>query len=69
MSKTTTRITNFSAGMAADLRSPSGFARVQHFKAFPHRLVPQFSTKANESKSLNIVKFIYAPWQIGRAHV
>lgn len=48
--------------MAADLRSASGFARMQHFKVFPHRLVPQFSNKANESKSLSITRFIYAPW-------
>ena len=62
MAKTTTRITNFSAGMAADLRSTSGFARMQHFKVYPHRLVPQFSTEASESKTLNIVRFVYAPW-------
>jgi hypothetical protein len=62
MSRTTTKITDFTAGMAADLRSPTGFARLQHFKTFPHKLVPQFSTKADEIKASNMVRFIYAPW-------
>jgi hypothetical protein len=62
MSRTTTRITNFSAGMAADLRSSSGFGLLQHFKVYPHKLVPEFSTEADETKASAMVRFVYAPW-------
>jgi hypothetical protein len=51
--------------MSGDLRSSVGFARVQHFRVFPHKLVPQFSTVVNESKSLNLTRFLYAPWLTG----
>jgi hypothetical protein len=61
MSRTTTRITNFT-GMSPDIRSSSGFARIQHFKVFPHKLVQQFNTEADEIKASNMVRFIYAPW-------
>jgi hypothetical protein len=62
MSRTTTKITDFTAGMAADLRSSKGFARLQHFKPFPHKLVPEFNTKADENKSFGVTRFLYAPW-------
>lgn len=58
----TKRITDFNEGMSADLRSSRGCARVQHFQVHPHKLVPQFSTEASESKTLKIVRFAYAPW-------
>lgn len=61
----TTKITNFKSLMSPDIRSSNGFARIQHFKVYPHKLVPQFSTEANESKSLGIVRFVYAPWLTG----
>jgi hypothetical protein len=67
MVQQTFRITRFDQGMSADLRSPSGVGRVQHFKVYPHRLVPQFNTKADEDKSLSIAKFMYAPWLTGYA--
>lgn len=57
-----TKITNFNSLMSPDIRSSNGFARIQHFKVFPHKLVPQFSTEADETKTLSVVKFIYAPW-------
>lgn len=62
MAKTPIRITNFSSLMSPDIRSSNGFARIQHFKVFPHKLIQQFSTEASESKSLSIQRFLYAPW-------
>jgi hypothetical protein len=58
----TKRIERFDEGMSVDPRSSSGCQRVQHFKVFPHKLVPQFSSKADQNTNLNIVKFAYAPW-------
>src|SRR4051812_9994105 len=58
----TTTIKNFSSLMTPDIRSSAGFARVQHFKVFPHKLVPEFNTEADESKALGITRFAYAPW-------
>jgi|SRR5947209_886969 len=68
MSRTTTKITDFTKGMAADLRSSSGFARLQHFKAFPHRLVPQFGTIADETTTFGIKRFAFAPWSNAGAY-
>jgi hypothetical protein len=62
MAKTTTKFTGFTDGMAADLRSSRGFALIQGFKTFAHKLVPQFATEASESKALAITRFLYAPW-------
>jgi hypothetical protein len=65
MARTTTKLVRFDQGMRADLRSDQGEGRVQHFQVFPHKLVPQFSTKADENNSLNIVRFLYGSWLTG----
>jgi len=65
MSKTAIRIERFDDGMNPDFRSDRGVQRIQHFKTHPYKLVPQLSTEANESKSLGIKRFAYAPWLTG----
>jgi len=69
-----TLITNFSGGTSKDKRSgwvgsikngftTNKFSLTSHFDAFtnPKKLVPYYKTEADETKSFNIVKFLYAP--------
>ena len=72
MGKIYTQIINrFDGGLSEDKRvkSSNKFSLTKHFDAFtyPHKLVPYRSTEANEDKTFNIVKFLYAPYVTGHA--
>src|SRR5579871_755210 len=62
MAREKIELKSFASLMGPDLRSGKVYSRVQHFKTFPHKLVPQFSTEADESQGLDIVRFAIAPW-------
>lgn len=59
-----TKIDRFDKGIADDNRTTDFrfCSMVKHFDTtYPHKLIPYRSTEANETKSLDIIKFIYAP--------
>jgi len=60
----TTIRNNFGGGLSNDKRAKSAtmFSFSQHFDTFTwkNKLVPYYGTQANETKALNIVKFLYA---------
>lgn len=66
--KITQRIAEFNVSMTADPRSPLGFARIQHFRIFDKKLVPQLSSKADEIKTMDIERLLYAPWLPGTGY-
>ena len=64
-------IDRFDGGIAEDKRTKSSnkYSITKHFDAFtyPHKLVPYPKTQAlaNEDKTMDIVKFLYAPYSSG----
>ena len=61
-------INRFDGGISEDkrLQSDRHFSISKHFDTFtyPHKLIPQYATEANETKAYDIVKFLYAPWRL-----
>jgi len=58
------KINRFDGGIADDLRSTDFrfAAMVKHFDTtYPHKLIPYPKTEADETKSYDITKFLYAP--------
>jgi len=63
------KINNFSGGISEDKRanSPTKYAITKHFDTFtyPHKIIPYYQTKADETKDYNIVNFLYAQFVTG----